>query len=65
MIYEACQEQICLICFALFPAIDDRHYDMDTVLILKQTIFPYFPSAWSTEVNRKAFIDFNGISIKP
>lgn len=66
MIDETCWEKTCIICYGLFPAIGNKHYDMDTILLLlKQTIFPYFPSARSTGVNRKASIDFNGILIKP
>lgn len=52
------------VCFGLFSATGNKHYDMDTILILKD-ISPDFPSTNPTAVSRKAFIDFNGISIKP
>lgn len=48
----------------LFPSIDQKQSAKD-IGLLKQTTLPYFPSGWPGEVNRNAFIDLDGISVKP
>lgn len=41
-----------------------NHDDIDRILILKQTGFSLFTSTQPTRVNKKAFSELNGISVK-